>query len=118
MTTQTTSSSCDSNGPTSRPTWYTKDPDAVLDYQTDWSDWLTADETITTSVWLIALLDGYTEPDGSTTLTEDSTTSTGTTATIWLSAGAVGASYAVTSRVTTSQGRTDDRTFYVDIQQR
>lgn len=80
------------------PSRFTKDPDAVLDYRWDWSDWLDED-TISSSDWVL--------PDG---IVEDSSTHTGTTTTIFLSGGTVGTTYSVINRITTAAGRIDDRT--------
>jgi hypothetical protein len=80
------------------PSKFTKDPDAVLDYEWDWSDWLGSD-IIVSSDWVL--------PDG---IVEDSSTHTDTTSTIWLSGGTVGESYEVVNRITTTAGRIDDRT--------
>lgn len=77
-----------------------KDPDAVLDYEVDWSQWLQTGETITVSLWTVT-------PSG--TLTASSESSTPTSATVWLSGGSVGVNYRVTNQITTSDGRTDDR---------
>lgn len=82
---------------------YPKDPDAVLDYKIDWSDWLQND-TISTSIWIV--------PDG---ITEDSSTNTSTVTTIWLSSGVSSVKYKIVNRITTAAGRTEDRTFYVKI---
>jgi hypothetical protein len=73
----------------------TKDPDAVLDYQVDWSAWLGVD-TISTSTWVV--------PTG---ITKNSDTKTTTTATIWLRGGTAGTLYLVTNRIVTAGGRTD-----------
>ncbi len=83
---------------------FTKDPDAELDYRRDWSKWLPEGDTIETSTWLV--------PDG---ITSESESHDDTTATIWLSGGTVGQSYEITNRITTTEGRTDDRTFTVAI---
>lgn len=85
----------------------TKDPDANLDYVWDWSKWLTADETISNVAWIVA--EGITK---GTTFNDDST------ATIWLSGGTVGDSYAITCRITTDQGRIDDRTKTIKVKAR
>ena len=79
-------------------TRYIKDPDAVLDYALDWAEWLGAD-TIQGVTWIV-----------STGLTLTAKSHTATTATVWLAGGTVGATYAVTCRVTTALARTDDRT--------
>lgn len=89
------------------PQTWIKDPDATLDYQIDWSSWLATGETISSSAWIV--------PDG---LTEVSDSNTTTTATIWLSGGTDGESYRITNRVTTTAGRTDDRTITLLIRQR
>lgn len=86
---------------------YVKDPQAVLDYQLDWSLWLAAAETITTSTWTV--------PAGITKTTDSHTT---TAATIWLSGGTLGQRYSVVNEVTTNQGRTDDRTIQIVIEDR
>ena len=81
---------------------FTKDPEAVLDYQVDWSDWLD-DDTIDTSEWTV--------PAG---LTEDSDSNTYTVAKVWLSGGTSGTTYAVENKITTADGRTDERTIYIE----
>lgn len=82
---------------------FLKDPDAVLDYQIDWSAWLGSD-TIATSTWTVG-----------TGITMDGHTSTTKTATVWLSGGTVGTSYSVTNRIVTALGRTDERTIQITV---
>lgn len=87
-----------------------KDPNAVLDYQWDWSDWLAAGETITAAT--------VTVPAG---ITKDSQLNTSTAVTAWLSGGTVtgsGTEYAINCRITTSAGRTDDRTMTIVCRER
>jgi hypothetical protein len=85
---------------------FTKDPDAVLDYSIDWSRWLAGDQVATSS---------WTLPDG---LEKVSDAQTSTKTTVWLRGGTIGESYTVTNRITTSGGRTDDRSFLVKIEDR
>lgn len=85
---------------------FTKDPQAVLDYKVDWSDWLDTD-TIVTSDWTV--------PTG---LTLELETNTTTIATAWLSGGTVATSYNVTNEITTADGRTDDRTITIKVKER
>lgn len=85
----------------------TKDPNAVLDFQIDWSDWLAAGETISTSSWTV--------PSG---ITRDSDSENNTAATIWLSGGTAGTNYDCINRIVTSAGRTDDRTLRVRCKDR
>lgn len=85
---------------------YVKDPASVLDYVWDWTSWL-GDDTILSSTWTV--------PAG---LTKTSQVNTSTTATVWLSGGTAGQSYAVTNRITTTQGRTDERTMQIVVRDR
>lgn len=78
---------------------FTKDPNAILDYTVDWTRWLNGD-AIATSEWTI--------PDGLTKVTDSRTSKT---ATVWLSSGGAGQSYTITNRITTTGGRTEDRSF-------
>lgn len=94
------------------PDSFLKDPNAVLNYMVDWADeekgpWLATGEEISTSTWIV--------PAGITKTDESDTT---TTATIWLSGGTVGESYLLTNRITTNQGRIDDRSFRIYVRER
>ncbi len=82
---------------------FAKDPDAALDYQIDWSIWLDSD-TISSSSWVAE--------DG---ITIDGDTNTATATTIWLSGGTLGVQYLVTNRITTTGGRTDDRSITIVV---
>jgi hypothetical protein len=86
---------------------FTKDPDAVLDYQWDWSEWLATGETIASVVIT---------PD--TGITLDSQSNTTTTVTAWLSGGTVDEGYRVVCEITTNAGRTDDRSIYLICRER
>lgn len=85
---------------------YHKDPDSVLDYQWNWSSWLGAD-TILSSTWIVQ-----------TGLVKTSQSNTTTTTTVWLSGGTLGQTYQVTNRITTTQGRTEDRTMQIVVRDR
>lgn len=90
---------------------FLKDPDAVLDYAVDWSDFLSAtdpSDTITESSW--------TSDDSGITIDSDS--STDTEAKVWLSGGTVGKRYALTNHILTAGGREDDRTIYIRVRQK
>jgi hypothetical protein len=88
---------------------YIKDPGAVLDYAFDWSGWLEPTETITAHTVTI-------DPAGS--LTNDSATETGGIVTVWLSGGTLDARYCVTSHITTSHNRQDERSITVAVHNR
>jgi hypothetical protein len=83
---------------------FAKDPDAVLDYKFDWSDWLASGETISTAT--------ITEESG-ITVDSDSLTDTNTSVTVWLSGGTAGTMYDVACLITTSASRTDERTIKI-----
>ncbi len=84
---------------------FKKDPNAVLDYVFDWGPWLTPMlDTIATVTWL---------PD--TGLTVTNTSNTATTATAYVSGGTVDTTQQLTCRITTTGGRTDDRSILLKI---
>ena len=84
-----------------------KDPQAVLDYGFDWSDWLAVGETVSTSSWAVEA-----------GITKDSDTNDSTTTTIWLSGGTAGEDYTVTNTIVTSASRTDERSIIVFVRER
>lgn len=81
-----------------------KDPDAVLDFPFDWSEWLASGETISSQV--------ITTEAG---ITKDSDTEASGIVAVWLSGGTAGNSYEVACRITTSAARTDERTILVKV---
>jgi len=77
-----------------------KDPNALLDYSIDWTEWLaTTTDTISASTWIL--------PSALTEFT--SSFGTGTTI-IWISGGTAGEVYDVVNRINTTGGRQEDRT--------
>ena len=87
---------------------FQKDPDASLDFGFDWTEWLESGDVVLSSAWTST-------PSGLTLFGPDF----GPTSTVtWLSGGEDGTEYLVTNRVTTRDGRTDDRTFAVSVIQR
>lgn len=86
-----------------------KDPDAHLDYGWDWSAWLDSGDTIATAEVVGDTAGGITVED---------ITHTDTTVTAWVSGGTVGRSYTLACRITTTDGRTDDRTLQLNIANR
>lgn len=83
---------------------YAKDPNATLDYSVDWAAWLGATDTIEEASW--------TAPEGIMVAAE---THTATAATVWLSGGTAGAQYQLTCRISTVEGRIDERTITVRV---
>lgn len=85
-----------------------KDPSAILDYSFDWSSWLATNETISNAT--------VTVPAG-IMLYQAAQVSAGVV-TFWLSGGAAGNFYPIECTISTSQGRTDSRSFQLTVQQR
>lgn len=84
-----------------------QDPDAELDWIWDWTDWLAPGEVISTSVFTV-----------SAGLNLDSQSHTNASATAWLSGGTPGTPYLVSNRITTNQGRTDERSRTIRVTNR
>lgn len=93
---------------------FLKDPNATLDYAIDWSvSYLLTGEVITVSSWFILpqgavgdlAIDNIPAPVGGVT-------------TIFVSGGIAGKTYQLTNRITTDQGRTDDRTLTIRIEEK
>lgn len=75
-----------------------KDTNALLDYKFDWSSWLGAGETITDVVVTITSgLTLFTEVDDDTSVT------------VWLSGGTDAQTYLVNCKITTTDGRIDEK---------
>lgn len=92
---------------------YFKDPDAILDYSFDWSDWLQAGETISSRVTEV-VSDAEDPPD----LTIDSDQESGGIVTVWLSGGTALVAYSVRCEIETSGNRTDERTMIIRVEER
>lgn len=90
-----------------------KDPDAVLAYQLDWSEYLQSGVTIDTSNWTVETISGDTDQ-----LTIDDNTNTTGTTTVTLSGGTQGNIYKVYNSITTDGGETDRRFFRVKVKDR
>lgn len=84
-----------------------KDPDAVLEYTFDWTDWLAlvSDSIATYTVTV-------------TGATKESDVRVGALVTAWVSGGVVGSVASVLCRIETVGGRTEDRTIYLLVQER
>jgi len=78
-----------------------QDPDAILDWTIDWSEWLVESETIVAAEWTGSEADD---------ITLDSDVFGTTTVTVWVSELVPGHLADATVHITTSGGREDDRT--------
>jgi hypothetical protein len=81
------------------------DPDAVLDYAIDWSDWLADGETISSATWTVS---------GATKGTDSVV---GGIATVWLSVPS-GSQISAACLVATDSGRSDERTLIIPVAER
>jgi len=81
------------------------DPDAVVDYVIDWTKWLNGDN-IATSLWALA------------NATESSASNTTKTATVFISAAVAGKVVTMRNRITTTGGRTEDRTLRAKVREK
>ena len=97
---------------------FPKDPSAVLEWVFDWkpltngvsgasSDWLATGETISSYVITV-----------DTGLTKNSDSQSSGAVTVWLSGGTAGTNYKVACLITTSAGRTDERTIWIKVVER
>ena len=88
-------------------TVFEKDPNAILDYVFDWTDWLATGETITAIT--ITAPTGITATEGINAAGKITT---------WLSGGESGTRYTIACKIVTSVGsgslyRTDERSFVI-----
>lgn len=90
--------------------WPTKDPLDVLDYQFDISPAMVGNDAD-----VIETIDVTIEPQNPGDLTLNSATADGTTAVLWLSAGQAGTVYTVNLLITTTNGRTINRTILLPV---
>lgn len=88
------------------PARFTKDPDAVLNYRMDWTDWLAGTDTILASEWTAS------------GVTIDSSSFTQTTADCVVSGGVAGTTGSISNKITTAGGLVDERTIQLQIRER
>jgi hypothetical protein len=84
-----------------------KDPEAVLDYTFDWTDWLAGiSDTISTKTIV------------GTGVTIDSSVQVGALVSVWVSGGTAGEVATVECKIVTTGGRTDERKIYLIVEER
>ena len=87
---------------------FLKDPSAEVDFSVDWSDWLGASESITGASWSVT-------PTG---LSLGAESAAGAVRGVMTSGGALGSVYRLTNRIVTDQGRTEDRSVTIKVEER
>ena len=89
-----------------------KDPDAVLDYTIDWgAEYLAAGELLAASLWSV-------EPDETGGVSVAGSDFDASTTTAKAAGGIAGRLYSLVNRITTSAGRTDDRSILIRVENR
>lgn len=86
-----------------------KDPDSVVDYAVPWGDWLQAGESIAAVEWDATVFTIDSSASAASAVINGETHSA--VEVVWLSGGTIGQVGTVRCRVTTDQGRTEDRSF-------
>lgn len=84
---------------------FIKDPDAILDYQIDWNDWLQGDTIASSS---------YDAPAG---ITVEDDSFTAQTTTVRLSGGTHGTDYELINHIVTASGQEDERSLTIQVRQ-
>lgn len=91
-----------------------KDPNAVLDYTFDWTDWL--DDIPDTILSAAVVIDSQAEGGDATV---NSISIVGLKAVVaWVQGGTVNTKVALRCRITTNGARIEDRTVYLNIKER
>lgn len=92
-----------------------KDPEAVLIYQIDWSDWMPTNDTIANSTMTVSTIAG--DPTPLVRIDQGFQANTSITY-AELDNGSAGNVYTVTNTITTTDGAVDVRRFRVRVVQR
>lgn len=90
--------------------YFEKDVEATMDFSTDWNEWLDRSQDAVNSYQVILPLNS--------SLALLRTSQIGGLITAWFGGGDVGKREPVTFRITTVNGRRDDRTIYIRITKR
>ena len=90
-----------------------KDPEARLDYQLTWGDWMPSGSVISASTWTAETISGDSDP-----LAITSNSFTDTTTTVTVNGGTEGNIYRLYNQITTDGGLIERRFFRILIKQR
>ncbi len=90
---------------------FLKDPAASIDYAIDWGAGYLAGQTVVTSAWSVA-------PDEAGGVHVGATVASPTRTGATLAGGTAGRVYRIANRVTLSDGRTDERSLVLRVEQR
>lgn len=105
----------DTESPNSPIATFTKDPDSLLDYEIDWSNFLSdPDGNVVDSLIASSFIPGA----GITVRLDPPATFTSTKTRVWIEGGTEGSQYDIVNRIRTSDGRIEDRFFRIKIKSR
>lgn len=90
----------------------THDPNAILDYTEDWTDWLSQGDTIVSATVT------FKDPENTMTLDRAVAITTGNKVTAWITGGRLNTTENATYHIVTAEGREDDRTLYFKVKDR
>jgi len=90
---------------------FLKDPGATVDWMVDWAAGYLDQQTLADSQWLVAP-----DEEGGVCITSQLVTEGRSAAT--MAGGIAGHVYRVTNRITTNDGRTDERSLTISVEQR
>lgn len=88
-----------------------KDPNAVLQYGVDWTDWLAAGDSITNATWAV-------ETTGTNLITLSDDIVFDNVSAVTISDGTAGTNYTVAVTITTADEWTDTRRFRIKCENR
>ena len=94
--------------------WIPKDPEAVLVYSMDWSEWLPTGDTVASVSYSLQVRAN----DPAPLVKESQGVQSGTITYVELSGGQVGKVYTVTAEITTTDASIDRRSFRVKVENR
>lgn len=94
---------------------FKKDPASTLDYIIDYAEWLVEGDFIVASGWVIESIAGDPAPLVEVPPPNLQPEFEALLARVWLAAGTRGNTYTCTNSVTTSDGRVDERSIFIEV---
>lgn len=93
---------------------FKKDPASTLDYVIDYAEWLVDGDFVVASSWTVETIVGDPTPLVEVPPPTGNSFEANLTR-VWLAAGTRGVTYTVTNQVTTSDGRVDERSIFIEV---
>ena len=86
-----------------------KDPDSIVDFGIDWTEWLNTGDSVSSAAWSVTSPSGDGDP-----IAVDSSSESGAVCTAITSGGTAGNKYELKCRMTTTAGLVEDRTIIIE----